>query len=72
MLVPPKTLDEARAVIYGAWAGNPRGQKYQEGHCAEEVWSGPRGMTANQCSRKNGHGPAGLYCKTHAKRFDKD
>ena len=23
-----------------------------------------------QCSRKRGHGPDGLYCKQHAKKFE--
>jgi len=64
----PKTLEDAQKYRYGAWSGMPKGTKYQDGRCAYEVWNGPRGMTASQCSFKNGHGPHGLFCKTHAKK----
>jgi hypothetical protein len=67
MLDHPKTLEEARAVRYNRWAGNPKGRVYKEGWCAHEVWGG---MLSYQCSRKNGYGPDGLYCKQHAKRLD--
>uniref|UniRef100_A0A6H2A3R7 Uncharacterized protein n=1 Tax=viral metagenome TaxID=1070528 RepID=A0A6H2A3R7_9ZZZZ len=63
----PKTLEEARAYRYNQWAGNPKGWPYQGGRCAYEVW---RNILGYQCSRKNGHGPSGLYCKQHAKKLN--
>lgn len=36
--------------------------------CAKEVFS-PCGWFSYQCSRKNGHGLNGVYCKQHAKRY---
>jgi len=62
----PKTLTAARKVRYNAWGGNPKGIPYQEGKCAYQVWSTGRGASPYQCRKKNGHGPGGLYCKTHA------
>ncbi len=59
---PPKTLKDARKHRYHQWAGNPKGWSYNEGYCAYEVGD----LIGYQCSRKNGHGPAGLYCKQHA------
>lgn len=67
MLGYPKTKEEAAKYRYNTWAGNPKGHKYIEGRCAEEIWSSGRGSLPYQCSRKNGHGPDGLYCKQHAK-----
>lgn len=64
----PKSHEEAVGYRYGQWAGNPRGERYDPCRCAAEVWSGPRGMTAKQCTRKNGKGPNGLYCGIHAKK----
>ena len=63
----PKTFEEARKYKYGSWAGNPRGRKYDEQHCAYEVWGEFR---AYQCSRKNGHGINELYCRQHARMVD--
>ena len=51
---------------YGQWAGNPAGKSADKARCAEEVW---RDFLSHQCSRKNGHGPEGIYCKQHAKRL---
>lgn len=68
MLERPKTLEEARKYRYGEWAGNPKGNPYREGNCAEEAYSNDRSARFYQCTRKNGHGPAGLYCKQHAKK----
>lgn len=66
----PKTLEEARLYKYGCWAGNPRSLQYVEGRCACEVaYRG--GWRWCQCSRHNGHGPGGLYCKQHAKQLQK-
>jgi hypothetical protein len=67
MLDVPKTLDEAKKYRYGTWAGNPKGADYNEGSCAYEV-SDSDGWHYYQCSRKNGHGPEGIYCKQHAKK----
>ena len=33
--------------------------------CAEKVYSGSIWVGSNQCSRKNGHGPSGAFCKQH-------
>lgn len=51
---------------YGAWAGNNKGVPADKSRCAEEVADG---YFFYQCSRKCGHGPNGIYCKQHAKRF---
>jgi hypothetical protein len=64
MINPPKTIEEARQKKYNARAGNPKGWPYDEERCAYEVHSD---FLSHQCSRKNGHGPAELYCKQHAK-----
>ena len=56
---------------YGKWAGNPQGNAYVEGRCAEEV-SSEGVWFFYQCSRKNGHGKDGAYCKQHAKRYPKE
>jgi len=61
----PKTRKEARQYLYGRWAGNPKGTKWREGHCAYEI-SISFGYFC-QCSRKMGYGVEGLYCKQHAK-----
>ena len=61
MFDEPKTLAEAKKLVYG------RGQiyvsKYEEGRCAGSVFEN---YSSHQCSRKNGHGPEGLYCRQHA------
>lgn len=67
MFHPPQTLEEAKAYKYGQWAGKPSGYPYNDAHCAYETM-GPGGYLFHQCSRPNGHGPDGLYCKQHAKR----
>ncbi|MFN7882814.1 MAG: hypothetical protein ACK5PF_07350 [bacterium] len=33
--------------------------------CADSVYSGDAWSGAKQCSRKNGHGPDGAFCKQH-------
>ena len=56
----PRTVEEARDYVYsnGRWWN-------QEGHCAYAV---PEGWGVfHQCSRRNGHGVNGLYCKQHSK-----
>ena len=62
----PKTKDEALAYRYGAWAGCPGGRAYCVTNCAEEIH---RDYLFHQCSRKNGHGPEGIFCKQHAKQY---
>ncbi len=64
MINPPKTLEEAENTRYGQWAGFPPGYEYMRGKCAYKVFVS---HISQQCSRKNGHGPDGLYCKQHAK-----
>jgi hypothetical protein len=54
---------------FGCWAGSPKGHSYRDGFCAEEVPKYAGSFLYKQCSRKNGHGPAGLYCRQHAKRY---
>jgi hypothetical protein len=64
MINPPKTIDEARARLYGSiWDIL---SAYNENYCAFEM-----PLTKLQCSRKNGHGINGLYCKKHAVIVDK-
>ena len=69
MLDCPKTVEDARKYRYGAWAGRPNGMPYKEGSCAYKVQSR---WIFIQCSRKNGYGPGGLYCKQHAKKVEKE
>jgi len=66
-----KTLEEAKKYRYGQWAGNPEGQKYQEGRCAYEVQDSVSGRFY-QCLRKNGYGINDLYCKQHAKIVEEE
>ena len=61
-----KSLKEAKKVKYGRWAGNPKGNTYDEKQCAYEIFSMWGG---HQCSRKNGNGINNLYCKQHAKKI---
>jgi len=37
---------------------------------AREIYSNTTMAIPMQCSRHNGHGPEGAYCKQHAKRFE--
>jgi len=64
MINYPKTLEEAKKYRYNTWAGNPNGTPYDPTRCAYEIF---KNFTAWQCTRKNGYGPGGLYCKQHAK-----
>ena len=62
----PRTIEEAKAYRY-----NKRGTcftelEYKMGKCAYEI----RSLSYYQCTRSNGHGPDGLYCKTHAKKVE--
>ena len=67
MIDDPKTLEEAEKLRYDQWAGNSKGVPYRKGHCVTTV-STSDGWHFVQCSRKNGYGMAGLYCKQHAKK----
>jgi hypothetical protein len=51
---------------YGCWAGLPNGVPEDKARCIEEVWRSEGNHSYHyQCQRKRGHGPEGLYCKTH-------
>lgn len=69
MINPPRTLKEATAYRFNQWAGNPDGDDYEESFCAYEVSDG---WSYYQCQRKDGKGPAGLYCWQHAKMAEKE
>jgi hypothetical protein len=62
----PTNLADAKKRRYGAWAGDPSGNAYSPERCAYSVWS-KFTVGGHQCSRINGHGPAELYCRQHAK-----
>jgi hypothetical protein len=68
MFDPPKTQAEANKIVYGEKAGNP-GIEYDPQRCAYEVWDVALPLQW-QCRFKRGHGPAELYCKTHAKMVE--
>jgi hypothetical protein len=50
---------------YGAWAGFPKGHPPKFDRCCEEVREQGRWPKYFQCSRPNGYGPDGAYCKQH-------
>lgn len=56
------TIEQARARTYGA-SYSPR--PYVEGRCCESVRGQDRWPSFYQCTRPNGHGPSGLFCKQH-------
>lgn len=60
----PRTIEDARATVYGRWSGNQDGHPYREGYCAFKVI--PDGWVLAQCSRKAVTGPSSLYCRQHA------
>lgn len=68
MINYPKTVEEARRHRYSRWAGNPLGNDYDPAYCAMEVFR--ERCQFSQCSHRNGHGPANLYCKQHAKKVE--
>lgn len=53
------TIEEARKCKYGTTSAR---EAYREGGCVIGLW---HGWSNRQCSRKNGHGPDGLFCKQH-------
>lgn len=59
-----KTIEEARKKTYGYAF---RKYSYKEGFCVETIPSRDRSDSPHQCSKANGHGVGGLYCKVHAK-----
>ena len=68
MMTYPKTLCQARKLMYGRLMMT---HPYRDGYCAYEVWPNERGPVPHQCLRLNGHGPAALYCKQHAKEVER-
>ncbi len=70
MIYWPKTKDEARAIRYNRWGGNPEGSAYAEGKCAAELYDDFTRMF-RQCSRLNGYGPDHIYCCQHSKKVPK-
>jgi hypothetical protein len=52
---------------YGCWAGDPEGRAEDTTLCIEEVTPRDRHSISGQCLYRRGHGPSGLYCRTHAK-----
>ena len=59
----PLTTKAATYKTYGRRAGRPLGIPYDPTKCVYEIWSG------DQCIRRNGKGPDGLYCGIHARQF---
>lgn len=55
------------SMVYGIWAGNPKGVPEDETCCIEEVFPRDGSWIPAQCQRKRGHGDDGLWCKQHAK-----
>ena len=47
---------------YGAWAGNPKGNRPNYERCCEAVF---RNFHAYQCTRLRGCGPDEAYCRQH-------
>lgn len=66
----PKTVSEALQTVYGRWGGKPQGTPWVQGRCAKRVIGGDRGAIAHQCHNKSGFGPEGLYCASHAVKFN--
>jgi hypothetical protein len=64
---PPTTRADAQKYRYGVWAGEPNGYRFKHYRCAYEVPMrySPLPLFV-QCSRRDGHGPDGLYCRQHA------
>jgi hypothetical protein len=58
--------------VYRQWGGNPKGTPEDTSRCIERVPDGGRSCLSHQCSFRRGHGPDGLYCKKHAKRYSKE
>lgn len=67
MFIGPKTKEKAEKYRYGIWDEDRQGTAYNPNQCAAEAWNENKVPMFYQCSRKPGHGPAGLYCKQHSK-----
>lgn len=61
-----KSRADAEAHRYGVWGGRPSGVPYDPARCAASVIPNERGAISQQCRRKPGHGPAGLFCSPHS------
>ena len=59
----PATKQDAEYKTYGRRAGRPLGIPYDPTRCVYEIWSG------DQCPRRSGKGPDGLYCGIHARHL---
>ena len=57
--------DEFKAQYPKDYGPSFRCRKPDYARCAESVADGGRMVTSSQCSRKNGHGPEGAWCKQH-------
>jgi len=70
--------DEFKAQYPKDYGPSFRSRTPDYARCAESVSDGGRMVTSSQCSRKNGHGPYGAFCKQHdphalaAKRVARD
>lgn len=62
----PATKQDAESRTYGRRAGRPLGIPYDPARCVYASWSG------DQCPRRSGKGPDGLYCGTHARRYKEE
>lgn len=62
----PHTLTEAMAYRYGQPVLRG-GIAYDPTRCAASV-RGSSPLRSHQCTRRNGHGPANLYCRIHARK----
>ena len=65
MLSPPRSLEEAQKLTYGAEA-----KPYRPNRCAWSVshkagFNKPRSV--EQCDQRNGRGVGGLYCGLHSR-----
>lgn len=66
MIDYPKTIEEAKEHKYSIYE-----YPYYEGCCAYEVSEIIEFYrVSRQCLKKNGYGPAKLYCKQHAKLIE--
>ena len=70
--------DEFKAHYRDSYGHNRYAAKPDFARCADRVYSSDAWSGTKQCSRKNGHGPDGAFCKQHdpvalaAKRVARD
>lgn len=58
-------MSKEKPIIYGAWAGNPKGHVQVMDRCAESVWC-PTTRLHSQCARKGVNSEDGeVWCKQH-------